>query len=1085
MKRKLFLSVLCTVIGVGGAQAYTTDDLTSAGWTLVSSLSDNTDNVYVFVDAGSSQYAMSRNTSAKSDRPVYVALPNPFTTPSIVWTLETRNDGYAMRNMNSQYYFNSGSDGWNDLMAATYESGSFSFSLSDSKYSLRSVTVGGDNYVGPWNNKGSVSLGEDGIEGVAANKSAGHAPGFYIYKMAKATYALKYLQNCPNLSAPVDVSFLIVNPTIYQGGSATDLPTGWSNFGNHITGDNKYTKDTGNTMLQGWKKTSGTVTLDFDYYQRISNLPAGKYRVQAEGYGSPDRVKSYLYICYGTSKASKELSEKTLTTFVTDYMSVPENDNITLGIEAEGSHNAGTSSHTAEAFADNFRLEVNPYLSTIATSLSFPGSVSLAAGMWYSYDIPAANSYDFTSSDAATIYYTTATDPLLDATTTEEAFTTGQTKAIDLPSGRVYFKASAATTFSVAYRYVVGSAATDKSYIQPGQTVTVTYASLNTNDPSANVTQDFSGVTLGGNALSVTPSSNGFTFTVPALAAGTAYTLAIPAGTIGYAAGSTYNAAQNITLTTPAVFDGVYYLYNTYTHTYLSRSGTWATSAILDDKGLAINVATNDNNITTFQYFDNHLYLGGDRFCYGDFALESALNLTASIVEGGYKFLNNSNSKYLAVWGGASVGDAEEGNNLDGTSNIWVLESTSEHVANYTRNANTQAVTAASAFGLGGITTKAELDTELANNYNEISIDITGSEDEKYQTYAVWQETLAEAEYYKETVQNLPPGLYKLSVNAFQRAAWNDWVVAANGARGTIYLYANDAKTQLKSVFEYGAEVAYENNFESNGLNYPNNKEAGMTALNTGNYLNEVYVYVPADEGETTGTLTIGINNPTRQGNGVNTGTWACYNHWTLTRYDQTEVTMRTFANGTYGTFIAPFDVAIPSGVTASKVTGHTGNTLTLSEVSTTIPKNTPVVVYSDAAINETFKGKDGSDGVTDYTEGLLTGVYTATTVAAGNYVLQTNGGIQGFYEVGTGGLTTVPYRAYLKSDAFSTGVKAFFFDDIATGVHAVHGSESMVQGSEIYNLAGQRLDHSPFTTHHSQLKRGIYIVGGKKVAIK
>ena len=185
------------------------------------------------------------------------------------------------------------------------------------------------------------------------------------------------------------------------------------------------------------------------------------------------------------------------------------------------------------------------------------------------------------------------------------------------------------------------------------------------------------------------------------------------------------------------------------------------------------------------------------------------------------------------------------------------------------------------------------------------------------------------------------------------------------------------------------------------------------------------------------------------------------------------EATMKTFKAGTYGTFIAPFDVTIPSGVTASKVTGHTGNTLELTDLPGTIPANTPVVVYSDAVINETFYGKDNSAGETSKEVGLLVGVYTASPVAEGNYVLQIQDGVQGFYKVGAGGLTAVPNRAYLKAGALDDAVKAYFFDqtDAVRGLQAEEAAEGT-----IYNLSGQRVQKA---------QKGIYIVNGKKTVIK
>ena len=216
------------------------------------------------------------------------------------------------------------------------------------------------------------------------------------------------------------------------------------------------------------------------------------------------------------------------------------------------------------------------------------------------------------------------------------------------------------------------------------------------------------------------------------------------------------------------------------------------------------------------------------------------------------------------------------------------------------------------------------------------------------------------------------------------------------------------------------------------------------------------------------GNLTIKIST-----SGTN-ASWILFRDVKYTKL--TEVTMKTFAPATYGTFIAPFDVAIPSGVTVSKVTGLDGNRLILDDISTTIPKNTPVVVYSDASINETFNGKDESNGETSYSVGLLTGVYTNATVAAGNYVLQTQGGVQGFYQVVGDGLTAVPYRAYLNSEASSKAFKAFFFGDDAVGINKIQDSGIKNLDSEVYNLAGQRL---------SKARKGVNIINGKKVLIK
>ena len=66
--------------------------------------------------------------------------------------------------------------------------------------------------------------------------------------------------------------------------------------------------------------------------------------------------------------------------------------------------------------------------------------------------------------------------------------------------------------------------------------------------------------------------------------------------------------------------------------------------------------------------------------------------------------------------------------------------------------------------------------------------------------------------------------------------------------------------------------------------------------------------------------------------------------------------------------------------------------------------------------------------------------------------------------------------KAYLEYTGGNT-VKGFTFDfddDDATVIEKTL-SDSPLKGENIYNLAGQRLGNS-------QLKRGIYIVNGKKV---
>ena len=170
-----------------------------------------------------------------------------------------------------------------------------------------------------------------------------------------------------------------------------------------------------------------------------------------------------------------------------------------------------------------------------------------------------------------------------------------------------------------------------------------------------------------------------------------------------------------------------------------------------------------------------------------------------------------------------------------------------------------------------------------------------------------------------------------------------------------------------------------------------------------------------------------------------------------------------------YATFVAPFDVEIPSGVTAYTVTGRSGNTLVMDEVATTISANTPVILFKETALDATaFYGRP-VDGTPE--AGLLTGVYAETLAPVGSYVLQNNDSKVGFYKVNTYQPIVGANRCYLTVPA---GVKAnaFFFNE-ATGIQSVLEN---LQAGEIYDISGRKL---------GKLQKGVNIVNGKKVLVK
>ena len=199
---------------------------------------------------------------------------------------------------------------------------------------------------------------------------------------------------------------------------------------------------------------------------------------------------------------------------------------------------------------------------------------------------------------------------------------------------------------------------------------------------------------------------------------------------------------------------------------------------------------------------------------------------------------------------------------------------------------------------------------------------------------------------------------------------------------------------------------------------------------------------------------------------------WFCFRDVKYKKIDGVSMSVKA---GKYGTFIAPFNVAIPEDVKAYKVNKMEadGKTVKLEEVTATIPANTPVVLENTTEENfaKDFFGKNTATKDT-YTEGLLTGVYNnsaekpyvipASTETTVNYVLQTQPAGQAFYKVESAYNMKTPNRAYLSVPAASGtegAVKAIFFpgQGDATGINAV----STLLGGDV---------------------EGIYTVGGAKV---
>lgn len=166
-----------------------------------------------------------------------------------------------------------------------------------------------------------------------------------------------------------------------------------------------------------------------------------------------------------------------------------------------------------------------------------------------------------------------------------------------------------------------------------------------------------------------------------------------------------------------------------------------------------------------------------------------------------------------------------------------------------------------------------------------------------------------------------------------------------------------------------------------------------------------------------------------------------------------------------WGTLIVPFYAEVPSGLTAYTCSRYSTagevNWLDL-ERTESLAANTPYIL-SGAAGEYSFTGVPDAE-LMSYTNGLLTGVYVATSIDRG-YVLQKQDDEVAFFKVANGKQKTVPaYRCYLNDQPSNSA--AFYFGDTTLMENVLNEVE--LGDGIVYDLQGRRCEGT--------LKSGVYI---------
>ena len=173
---------------------------------------------------------------------------------------------------------------------------------------------------------------------------------------------------------------------------------------------------------------------------------------------------------------------------------------------------------------------------------------------------------------------------------------------------------------------------------------------------------------------------------------------------------------------------------------------------------------------------------------------------------------------------------------------------------------------------------------------------------------------------------------------------------------------------------------------------------------------------------------------------------------------------MKKTVGPNFGTFVSPFEVAVPDGCKAYNLTGVDENNVVTGEETATVAANKPVLLAGDGEC--TFEAEDVTveAAPASLVNGILNGVYEAgTTAPEGSYVLQTQDDVTAFYKVAEGGKQRVtPFTAYLAlptAAAVNAKSLSVSFDNAGTTRVDDAAAEGPATVEAVYDLQGRKLD--------------------------
>lgn len=337
---------------------------------------------------------------------------------------------------------------------------------------------------------------------------------------------------------------------------------------------------------------------------------------------------------------------------------------------------------------------------------------------------------------------------------------------------------------------------------------------------------------------------------------------------------------------------------------YLSRGNYWGTQAVVDNFGIVSRISrfthNNTDVYTRFMFVDNmqYLYEADNHELFTDDGTAgntdnlwelTAIDGTILTIQSGNDVTDSHKGQYITVNNGILALTTDET-----AATHWQMEDYSEHPAYITAMLDKEAAAAAAEDFGSDVNTLAEVRSKVKSEdfeFTDIPVPALALGEQKGEyrdgvagTWAVMD----------ETISGLEPGFYRLEIHAFNRVSSSNiaWACHDNNPKGMesvlAYVYANDVKYPIQSIYDSYSKTPLEPDDELHDANqyYPTTLASADKTFepSLNRYVNDVYVYVNADEGKETGTLHYGIKNPSYVPNA-----WLAYENVKLTKIARKE----------------------------------------------------------------------------------------------------------------------------------------------------------------------------------------------------